>query len=149
MTFAVCVARTLRDTLQALDIIYIAEQLDIIYEELPLPDRIRGFTGRMKERAYIVVNDALPRPWARAVAFHELGHIQLHNHLPDHFCITEHALLPTGRLERQANEFAAEYLIPDDALSIHSDIRLIAAELDVPVELFRYKRPPRGGLICM
>lgn len=141
MTFAVRTAKALRETLQTTDIIDVVSRLGIIYEELPLPQRIRGFTGRIDERTYIVVDKTLPRQWKRAVAFHELGHVQLHGHLPDHFFIAEQSLFPIGRLERQANEFAAAYLIPDKALSIHSNIRAAAAELQVPVALFKFWRP--------
>lgn len=143
--YAVNVAKRLRQTLQTSDIVAVTEQLGIIYEILPLPDRVRGFTGRLGNRPYIVVNEELPNTWRRAVAFHELGHIQLHSHLPDQFFIAEHTFFPVGRLENEANIFAAEYLIPDEMLCKYKDISIIAAELDIPIELFRFKRPPESG----
>jgi|BioPla2DNA2_1021312.scaffolds.fasta_scaffold27347_2 Zn-dependent peptidase ImmA (M78 family) len=142
VTLAALTARRLKDALRTTDMIDVVNRLGIVYEELPLPQRIMGFTGRMDKRSYIVVGRDMPRPWKRAVAFHELGHIQLHGHLPDHFFIVENTFFPVGRFEREANEFAAAYLIPDKALSMHGNMRVAAAELQVPVALFEFWRPP-------
>ena len=149
MTFAGRSAKALRTKLQTSEIAILVEQLGVAYERLFLPIRIKGFTGRIDSQPYIVVNRALHPRWARVVAFHELGHIILHNQLPDQFFISEYTFFPLGRLEREANEFAAEYSIPDEALAIHTDIRVIAAELNVPVELFQFKRLPEDHSCCV
>lgn len=146
MTFAQRVARRLRRQLQTTDIYAVTEHLNVAYETIPLAERIKGFTGVLRDKPYIVVNSNLPKPWQKAVAFHELGHVLLHD-AAGHFFIEEHTLFPIGKFERQANEFAAEYLIPD--AMCQGDIRILAEELQVPVELFKFKRPPRGGFCCI
>ena len=126
----------------------LADYMDVPVLTVDPSASIDGAFVRDSGWCYIGLREGLSPPHKRMGLAHELGHLVCHTGI-NYFFVLEHTFFPPGRYERQANEFAAEYLIPDDALSIHSDIRLIAAELDVPVELFRYKRPPRGGLICM
>jgi len=83
--------------------------LHIPYIEALLPPSIHGFTCAMNGRIGIVTNanlDESQRAYARA---HELGHALLHDHA-GHYLIAEHTLIPPGRYERQADEFAQELL---------------------------------------
>ena len=75
----------------------------------------------------------------KIVIAHELGHLILHTDLNTSF-YTENHLLSKGRIETQADKFAAELLIPDD-VEIHEDITIqqLACYLGVPEELVKLK----------
>lgn len=145
MTYPRKVALELRSRFEGACIETITTNLCIDYYEFCLSPSIRGFKGVTGGAPYIVVNRLLPIPWKNAVAFHELGHILLHD-TPGHFFLKKHTLLATGKLERQANEFAAEYLIPDAVFTSKMDKRVLAEELQVPVQLFKHKKPPANIL---
>lgn len=138
MSFVKKCATKLRRRFNTDDIRVVTSALNIDYLETYLTPRVKGLTGKIQGRHYIVVNNTLPHIWKKAVAFHELGHVLLHD-TPGHFFIEDATLFPIGKFERQANEFAAEYLIPDEVCGT-GDIRVVAGEIGVPVELFEYKR---------
>lgn len=105
---------------------------------------IRGVAIQNCGWYYVGLNTRLSYPQKRIVLAHELGHITCHSHI-NYFFMTTSTLFSVSRFECEANEFAAEILIPDNAFTISNDIRIIAAELNIPVELFQYKKLPNDG----
>ena len=120
----------------------LAQRLGIAYVEFAFAGRVRGLTAVRSGVRIIAVNRYLPSSWKRTVAAHELGHAILHDALHYYFLVDE-TFFPTGRYEREANEFAAELLIPDvpiDGDEQHEGMMgYLADSLDVPTELFRFK----------
>lgn len=105
----------LRDP-QDIDIPLIAAHYGAVTLHRPLI-REEGRLLRKGSRGIIVVNQAFEgTPRGRFVAAHELGHFMLHEGL-DQFFICETADLSEYRsngVEAEANQFAAELLMPED-----------------------------------
>ncbi len=98
----------------------------------------KGYFIKIHRNKFIVVNSALNEFEKRIVMAHELGHALLHND-KDVYFIKEHTLFPVGRLEAQANKFAAELLISDDEIRKDWTIQQMSCWLGVPEELVKYK----------
>ena len=74
---------------------------------------LSGFYKLIKRKKWIFINeDLMDTDMFRVVAAHELGHAFLHRTKECAF-IKNHTLLLTSWVEREANLFAAELLIPD------------------------------------
>ncbi len=82
--------------------------IDVIYKSYSY--RTKGYFINILGYSFIVVNDILNEDERRIVLAHELGHAILHK-TEDIYFIREHTLFPTGPLEEEANQFAAELLI--------------------------------------
>lgn len=67
-------------------------------------DGVSSWPADMTHPPIIVVNDDLPGDRMRFTLAHELAHLLLHR-------------IPTEHAEREANRFAAEFLVPADAIS--------------------------------
>jgi len=77
-------------------------------------DELSGFYKLIKRKKWIFINeDLMDTDMFRVVVAHELGHAFLHRTKECAF-IKNHTLLLTSWVEREANMFAAELLIPDD-----------------------------------
>ncbi|MDQ0340231.1 Zn-dependent peptidase ImmA (M78 family) [Caldalkalibacillus uzonensis] len=79
----------------------------------------------------------------RFVCAHELGHAVLHPELSTSF-LRKHTLFSMDKVEREANEFAVELLVPDQVLYKNTqpvltvnDVTLIYG---VPKDLVRLKK---------
>lgn len=87
------------------------------YEELPLEGK-EGEIVSVDDRSIITVNSNIQyEPKKRFAAAHELGHYELHRSLKPIFSDTEESLMnwyKTGSHETEANEFAAEFLMPSE-----------------------------------
>lgn len=86
-------------------------------------DGLRGFATIVNRVRYIAVNPHLPYEEQRVIAGHELGHIFEHsNHLRCQAMQDFDIYQATGRLEREANFFAADLLLDDEEVLdlIHS-----------------------------
>lgn len=106
-----------------------------------LHKEIRGYYKYDRRNKYIVINDNLEVNMQRVVCAHELGHAVLHPHANTPF-MKQNTLLSVSRIEREANRFAAELLIPDNALrNVFDQLTMdeIASYHKVPVELVRLK----------
>lgn len=77
----------------------------IVVEEDFGTHRIDGMSQWAGEHAVIILNNALPTDRKRLTVAHELGHLVLHNRYID------------SDVEEQANEFAAEFLMPAHVIS--------------------------------
>lgn len=112
------------DSPELIDVELIAAHHDIFVRYRPLTGQ-EGHLLRAKSRALIVVNEAAKHSdkW-RFVIAHELGHFFLH---PEHdqlpICTQQDlaAWYYTSGLEREANDFAAELLMPRHLFSPSCD----------------------------
>lgn len=116
----------------------IADQLGILYQF--------GNTGcegcymYLKKHRYVFLNQNLSDQAARVVMAHELGHAILHRKENCYF-IRNKTFLSNAKIEKEANCFAAELLIPDSLYSEYHDITAdnLAAIAEVPVKLLDFK----------
>lgn len=108
-------------------------------------DGLKGFSTIMNRVKFVVVNDFLEPEEQRVVAAHELGHIFRHE-LRLRTCPMRDFDLynATGRLEREANLFAADFLLGDEEVmdEIHScgaNFFSVAQTLNIPAPFFAFK----------
>lgn len=122
MTAAACRARELREECGLDDPLGIPMETIILgrgafYEERPLGAK-DGEIISVGDRSIISINSSIPFACRkRYAAAHELGHYELHRQLRPRFSDTAAELLnwyKSGVHEREANEFAAEFLMPSD-----------------------------------
>lgn len=98
-----------------------------------------GFFSSYKRSKFIHINCTLDDRMRRFVCAHELGHALLHPGVNTPF-LKKNTLFSVNRLEREANEFAVELLLPDaDLLNCHT-IYEAAAVYGVPEEAVKLKR---------
>ena len=62
---------------------------------------------------FIHINNTIPEEYQRYTCAHELGHALLHKGISTPY-LKRYTLFSIGRIERQANTFAVELLLPDD-----------------------------------
>ena len=94
----------------------LCEEMGITIVEHELPSCVNGFTVRMNEMPFIVLNDALNDDERRVTMAHELGHIVLHRGTNSielscntGFCVTKY--------EREADCFAVFLLMQAELTS--------------------------------
>ncbi len=92
----------------------IADALKIEYLIGPL-GKCSGCYMYIKRHRCIFLNDTLSYNELKYVMAHELGHAILHTHINCYF-IKNKTLFSTSRIEREANIFATELLIPDSVI---------------------------------
>lgn len=119
------------------DPFYIAECLGIkvLYESL---GSIYGYYNYYKRMRIIHINNELNDTLQRFTCAHELGHALLHHDINTTF-LKKNTFFSTSKIEREANTFAVELLMPDQSLYDLQDTNLSiyeAAEMyGVPVEV--------------
>lgn len=117
----------------------LSSKLNINIVEWDLHEEINGFYKYDRKNQYIYINQNLSDEWKKVVCAHELGHALLHARLNTPF-MKRNTLFSVNKVEREANRFAAELLIPDDINCGESEsINYIASLHNVPVELVRLK----------
>ncbi len=94
--------------------------------------------------SFIALSESLGSTEARLVCAHELGHHFLHKSIAHTSALADSTLFSGGgRLEYEANVFAAELLVSDealyDAVKTCPDIARAASELDVHPEILAVK----------
>lgn len=99
-----------------------------------------GFFSSYKRSKFIHINMLLDDPVKKFVCAHELGHAILHPKLNTPF-LKAHTLFSTNRLEREANRFAVELLLPDEVLSEYRTIYDAVAANGLPAEVAELKKP--------
>lgn len=108
-------------------------------------DGLKGFCTIMNKTRYVVINDKLSKIDKRVVAGHEAGHIIRHaSDLKVGAFQDNDIYMATGKKEREANVFAADFLIRDtDVLdlmqSYDSNFFNVAKELCIPAPFFAFK----------
>ena len=93
----------------------LADYLNIEYLIGPLGSRC-GCYMYLKRHRCIFLNENLSDTEMQLVMSHELGHAILHRKQNCYF-IRNKTLLSVDKIEKEANSFAAELLIPDEELS--------------------------------
>ena len=104
---------------------------------------IKGFYMKCKRIRSITVNSDLPEIIQKIIVAHELGHATLHEESGVH-AFHEITLFDQATdMEREANLFAAEYMLKDDevldALNQDTTFFSAAALLRVPMEMLDFK----------
>ncbi|RQW75976.1 ImmA/IrrE family metallo-endopeptidase [Lysinibacillus composti] len=117
----------------------LCSQLNINVIEWDLHQEINGYYKYDRRNKYIVINQKLDDEWKKTVCAHELGHAILHTRLNTPF-MQQNTLFSVDKVEREANRFAAELLIPDESFRELNNIYEIASLHNVPVELVQLKR---------
>lgn len=109
------------------------KDIGILYENLGSK---LGYFSKDYRFKFIHINQALKSRRQRFVCAHELGHAIMHPDVNTPF-LSRYTLFSVSKVERQANTFAVELLMPDDLLQKHSEISLynIAKELGIPGKL--------------
>jgi len=112
----------------------------ILYE--PLGSTL-GYYSTYKRIKFIHINNGLNGIWQRFVCAHELGHAILHPKVNTPF-LRSNTLFSVQRIEREANTFAVELLMPDYTICACENksrsIYEIAASCGIPKELVNLKR---------
>ncbi len=98
-----------------------------------------GFFSTYKRAKFIHINSNLDEPMQRFVCAHELGHVVLHPNVNTPF-MRAHTLFSIDKIEKEANKFAVELLIPDEIVHEHETIFAAAASCGVPAEVAILKR---------
>ena len=119
----------------------LAKELKITIIKRPFK-KTMGFFKKDLRRKFIIVNSNLDEFVQRLVIAHELGHALLHSSNQTSY-IHEYTLFPRGRVEIEANKFAAELLIDekdiDKCYLENICINQLAYYYGVPEQLIKYK----------
>ena len=108
-------------------------------------DGLRGYCTVMNRTKYVVINAKQPEEEQRIVAGHEAGHLILHQRQLKAGAMSDFDFYNVkSRLERQANFFAADFLLDDDDVmdvmqSNEADFFDAAKELLIPAPFFAFK----------
>lgn len=116
----------------------LAKKLNIQVIYWDLPSEIRGFYQYEKRNRFIFINSNLSIEEQLVVCAHELGHALLHTQINTSY-MRANTFLSINKVEREANRFAAELLIPDESFIEYNNFYHIASLHNVPVELVRLK----------
>lgn len=122
--------------------IAVEKNINIIFE--PLGD-IYGFYHTYKRSRDIHINSAISEPDQLYTCAHELGHCILHPKVNTPF-LMKNTLFSVDRIEREANVFAVELLIPDEMIINGMSIYEAAKRCCVPMELAVLKKAPQRKL---
>ena len=120
---------------------YIANHkgIHVIFEQL---GSIYGYYNYYKRIKIIHINEQLDESLQRFTCAHELGHALLHHDINTTF-LKSKTFFTTDKIEREANTFAVELLMPDEYLYEFKDTGLTiydAAEMyGVPKEVCKLK----------
>ncbi len=120
----------------------IADQRNILVFHRPL-GKIYGFFTSSSRGFMIYLNSNLEGPFRRFVCAHELGHAIIHPKINTPF-LRQNTLFSVDRVEREANTFSVELLMPDDELAklreMGLTIREAASQYGVPPDLATLKQ---------
>ncbi|MGN1081684.1 MAG: ImmA/IrrE family metallo-endopeptidase [Acutalibacteraceae bacterium] len=93
----------------------IAEKLGITVLYSELPDCTKGVCYTVEGHRIILINSSLDDCCSRSVCAHELGHALLHPDMNLRFLVND-TFFSEGKLEKEADMFAAELLIDESEL---------------------------------
>jgi Zn-dependent peptidase ImmA (M78 family) len=99
-----------------------------------------GFFSKYKRCKFIHLNNTIPEKLQTFVCAHELGHVILHPELNTPF-LKQNTLFLVEKVEREANTFAVELLLPDKLLCEYPNCELtdIAKIIGIPDKLIDLK----------
>lgn len=100
-----------------------------------------GFFFTYKRTKIININSAISEELQRFTCAHELGHTLLHKDISTPF-LKVHTLFSIDKIERQANTFAVELLMPDELIRQYEGLPLsdISYTLGIPLGMEVLKR---------
>lgn len=120
----------------------IASQKGIVLLFEPLGG-IYGYHHTFRRIQIIHINSELDEPMQRFVCAHELGHAVLHPELSTSF-LRKNTLFCMDKVEREANEFAVELLLPDDCIYTYRNTDMtiyeVATTYGIPKEVVYLKK---------
>jgi Zn-dependent peptidase ImmA (M78 family) len=120
----------------------IAAYLGIKVKYEDLADNTKGFYINLIRNKFIVINSNSTEKYRKIIIAHELGHALLHNNKST-CLIREYTLFPRGKIENEANIFAAELLINENCIDKYSienmSINQLSCYFEVPERLIMYK----------
>lgn len=103
---------------------------------------VKGFYQYFKRNKIIHINSLLDYNTQKITCAHELGHAILHPNFNISFLHTK-TYFSKSKFESQANKFAVELLLPDEAIKHYKDnnftINQVALSESIPSELLIYK----------
>ena len=130
------------DPFELLDAIH----AQVVFSDAYPKDGLKGYCAVLLKQKYVVINSKLIQCEKRVVGSHELGHLIVHgDELKTGAAFKDHDIYQaTGRKEREANFFAADFLIDDsdvlDAMhSCGADFFSVASSLYIPAPFFAFK----------
>ncbi|MFB6364279.1 ImmA/IrrE family metallo-endopeptidase [Paenibacillus elgii] len=101
-----------------------------------------GYFSNVNRIPIIHLHEKLDDMDARFTCAHELGHVLLHPKVNTPF-LRMNTLQSIDRIEREANQFAVELLMPDELLLEGMSIFEAAAASGIPQEVAHLKSLPR------
>lgn len=117
----------------------LASELDIlvVYENL---GSILGYFDAHFRMKTIHINENAPEELKRFICAHELGHAILHAKVNTPF-LNAYTLYSVGKIERQANTFAVELLLPDAYISEYNNCNIfhLAQSVGIPLGMEHLK----------
>lgn len=98
--------------------------------------KLKGLSLAFKNQKIIAVNSNLQHHEKKFIIFHEIGHLELHIPFIGHYFIKEKTYFVSGKLEREADLFAATILL--DELPMESEtVQEHSARTGVPAKLIK------------
>ena len=118
----------------------IAREMGVVIRFEPMGNTL-GYFSKYKRINFIHINQNLSEADRIFPCAHELGHVLQHPKENTPF-LKKNTLFSISKIEREANEFAVELLLPDALLREYQDSSLseIAATCGVPSELIYLKK---------
>ncbi len=118
--------------------------IEVLYENM---NDISGYIEKRGDRWFVGVNAFNSKKRQRFTMAHELGHLCLHAEKMHGDRVEETIYFRTNltnRMEKEANEFASNILIPKDSLYLHinkgtNKLTDLADIFDVSLDAMRYK----------
>ena len=130
-----------RDPFELLD----AMNVIVMFSDSYPRDGLKGFCTIQHKTRYVVINEKLSDAEQRVVAAHELGHIVVHNTDLKIGAFKDNDIyMATGKKEREANFFAADFLIADEDVielmkTCDANFFNVAKALSIPAPFFAFK----------
>ena len=121
-----------------------ADYLNVTIMNLPMGSNIAGYYKYIKRRKYVFINSNIKDDaYRRVILAHELGHSIMHRTQNCTF-MNGYTLLLTSKIEKQANIFAAYFLIDDVLLREYRDFTMeqFCDCTGYPEELIRLRLKP-------
>lgn len=106
----------------------IASAENIHVFEWNLNKEVLGFYKYIRRNQFIYINSNISEDEKLFTCAHELGHSQLHDKVNTPF-LKRYTLMSVDKIEQEANRFAVELLLPDQAIYEHTDEQLVLHEI--------------------
>ncbi|HHY74092.1 MAG TPA: ImmA/IrrE family metallo-endopeptidase [Bacillus bacterium] len=115
----------------------LADYLNVHVVFWDLHEEVNGFYKYDRRNKYIIINNNLDETSQKFTCAHELGHAKLHPRTNTPF-LRKNTFFSTGKIEREANEFATYLLLYDKNLEDYETRFDVLKECGVPYEMERF-----------